>query len=459
MWKKPSLFKRLMLSILTLSFLLWCIVLAALIYQTKKIPKYFSAINLESVAHQQLAVVNITNNHASIVSYAEQNDELQRQLYKKLSVFVAPYHLQIWQGQNLIYSYKNLPLIRPTDDKLEKIQTISPTNENAEWLAWCTRDSISDKTVCAIQERALGLSPTFRTAGFYLIPFLVSVPFLILPIWWAISHGLNPLIEIATDIRSRKPSDLKPLAHSPYVELEPITNAINQLLEKTKSHLNREQEFLQDAAHELKTPLAVIQLNSELIANNPDKNTLAAALDGLKKGVARATRTTHQLLASARTDHLLYDPTNHVEIDFVLLLQDRLAYWSNIAQQKEISLELFSSQRCIFSGNMAGLTHLIDNLIDNAIKYSPTKSHIQVNLVNDTKSVLLEVIDQGNGIPIDLREKVFERFFRVNPSENHGTGLGLSIVKRVAENHGATIEFSGQTPEYCQFTVRVLFKK
>ncbi len=293
-----------------------------------------------------------------------------------------------------------------------------------------------------VQEPAIGFSLSVSTFGFYLIPFVISVPFLFFPVWWAISRGLRPLNKVAAEIVARTDVDLSNISDTPYRELTPVVIAINRLMEKINIRIKREQEFLHDAAHELKTPLAVIQLNSEILADTTDPLTQQMALTGIKKGVTRATHTTHQLLASARADNHHYNKETSVTINFTQLLQDRLAQWMSFALQKNIEIELDAPSACELKVDLESITLLIDNLIDNAIKYSDHGSAIQVRLVDAPTTIRLQVIDQGCGIPEDYREKVFERFFRLNQSESHGTGLGLSIVKRAAQQHAATIDLA-----------------
>ena len=123
-------------------------------------------------------------------------------------------------------------------------------------------------------------------------------------------------------------------------------------------------------------------------------------------------------------------------------IPDRLALWMSIALQKNIEIELDAPPVCELKVDLESITLLIDNLIDNAIKYSNNGSNIHVRLMDTPATMMLQVSDQGCGIPEDYREKVFERFFRLNPGDSYGTGLGLSIVKRAAQQHVATIELS-----------------
>jgi two-component system sensor histidine kinase QseC len=298
-----------------------------------------------------------------------------------------------------------------------------------------------------------------KTFGFYLVPFAVSVPFLFFPVWWAISRGLRPLNRVAAEVVARTDTDLSNISNTPYRELSPIVSAINRLMEKVNTRIQREQEFLHDAAHELKTPLAVIQLNSEILASTTDELTKKIALTGIQKGVTRATRTTHQLLASARAENHLYNRAASVVINFTQLLQDRLAYWMSFALLKNIEIELDAPSICELKVDVESISLLVDNLIDNAIKYSDSMSTIRVRLMNESARIKLQISDRGRGIPEEYREKVFERFYRINQSETHGTGLGLSIVKRAAQQHAATVELASNLEAGHGLVVTINFER
>lgn len=446
MFTQPSLFKRLVFSVLALSFALWCVVLSLMVYSIQKISAHYAHINLENAAQQQLAVLKaISGDDQAIRRYAEENEALQKELYTHMSIFVSQHYLQVWRGEKLIYNTVQLPVTKPGQSELQMLTSLKATAGNNAWLTWSEYEPNTGLTVRIAQEPSVGMRLSYRSIGYYLMPFVISVPFLFLPIWWGISRGLRPLNRVAEELVTRSDTDLSPITNTPYRELSPLVAAVNRLMEQVGTRIRREQEFLHDAAHELKTPLAVIQLNSEILADATEASIQKAALEGIQKGVTRATHTTHQLLASARADNHQHH-TGFVAINFAQFLQDRLAQWISLALQKNIEIELNAPDICKLDVDRESITLLVDNLIDNAIKYSGHGSRIHVRLLHshlpDGSIITLQVCDQGCGISAEYREKVFERFFRVNPSESHGTGLGLSIVKRAAEQHSATIELA-----------------
>ncbi|MCZ8074318.1 MAG: ATP-binding protein, partial [Paucibacter sp.] len=213
------------------------------------------------------------------------------------------------------------------------------------------------------------------------------------------------------------------------------------LMARLQQRLEREREFLLDAAHELKTPLAVVKLSAEALDSGQDAERRAASAQRLHQGVDRATHTVHQLLALARSGADALDMAQR-EHELVALVSDRVVLASPMALSRNVELELQAPEECWLSANRESLGALIDNLVDNAIKYSPNGGHVLVRISDTPEAVLLEVLDQGPGIPAELQAKVFERFYRIPGQEQHGSGLGLAIVERAAAQHGARVQLS-----------------
>ena len=278
-------------------------------------------------------------------------------------------------------------------------------------------------------------------AGYLLTPLVYSLPFMLLPAWFIVRVGLRPLRTLADAIGQRSASDLTALPQSPYRELAPLTGAINTLMARLAERLAREREFLGDAAHELKTPLSVIQINAQLLASHCTTTTSERARkagDGLRDGVARATRTVHQLLAleRARAEHGDDAPR---PLDLLELLRERLAQAAPLALQRAVDIELATQAACVLPLHDESIIAMLDNVIDNAIRYSPDGGRIAVALAQTGRGALLSIADQGPGVAPALRRKVFERFYRIPGQDSHGSGLGLSIAERAAARNGATI--------------------
>lgn len=327
--------------------------------------------------------------------------------------------------------------------------------QDDRWLYTEVRDATRELVVRRWQERPGDWHFSLAGLSYYARPLLYGLPLLALPLWLLFRLGFAPLQRIGAQISQRSAQDLTPLPATRYVELAPLVNAVNSLMTRLQQRLDREHEFLADAAHELKTPLAVIQLSAEGL-DQPDPRARDEARERLRLGVQRATHTVHQLLALARSgaDTLDLSKTRH---DLVDLVRERIALASGLAIKRRIELELVAPEQITMWLNRESLCSLVDNLVDNAIKYSPAGGHVSAALVEEGDTVTLTISDQGPGIPAELRQRVFERFVRLAGDQQcHGSGLGLTIVERAAAQHGATVELL-DVPDGRGLTVKVSF--
>jgi two-component system, OmpR family, sensor histidine kinase QseC len=301
--------------------------------------------------------------------------------------------------------------------------------------------------------RFMMLTPaTAQTAGFspwsrswLVLPLLASLPWLAIPAWLSVRFALKPWSRLTSEIAARAPEDLSPLAFaSAHRELKPLTQAVDKWLVRLRAVREREQRFVADAAHELRTPMAAVQVNAEALKARGLAVQDRALLDGLLASNARATHLSAQLLSLARTDNVAAAQPAWVNMD--ALLQSSLADVEPLAYPRGVVLVLEVTPALPLWGDEASLRMMADNLVGNAIKYSPTGGAVRVGLQREAAGVTLRVIDAGPGIPAHLRTRVFERFFRPAADAQTGSGLGLSIVKSVADQHGATITLSDAEP-------------
>lgn len=328
--------------------------------------------------------------------------------------------------------------------------------EDSHWLFVELRDDARELVVRRWQERPGDWHFSLAGLSYYARPLLYALPLLILPLWLLFRLGFAPLQRMGALISQRSGQDLTPLPATPYKELAPLVNAVNSLMARLQQRMDREHEFLVDAAHELKTPLAVVQLGAEAL-DQGEPQAREEARERLRQGVQRATHTVHQLLALARSgaDALDLSKCHH---DLVDLVRERIALSSGLAVQRRIELELVSPEHLEMWLNRESMGSLVDNLVDNAIKYSPDAGQVTVTLGDEGEAVVLRVSDQGSGIPAELRERVFERFVRLDGARCHGSGLGLTIVERAAGQHGAEVQLM-DGPGAVGLTVEVRFPK
>ncbi|WP_336274258.1 ATP-binding protein [Vreelandella indica] len=274
-----------------------------------------------------------------------------------------------------------------------------------------------------------------------LLPDLIGLPLLSALLWWTIGWGLAPLSRMAEQIRSRDPHNLQPLTLSPLPhELDTIAGALNRLLERIRLMRVREKRFIADAAHELRTPLAVLDLHAQNALTADNLEDRQEALSHLRGGVARATRLVTQLLTLARLDPEDESQPEYRTTNLLSEVRETLAKLSPLAAERQQQLLLNADEQGEWSitEEPGAIETLVQNLVGNAIQHSPNQSTISITLATTPHGFQLMVDDQGPGIPVNERKKVVERFQRAGPSA--GSGLGLSIVERLVTRHGGTLQ-------------------
>jgi two-component system sensor histidine kinase QseC len=433
-----SLFRRLLFGFIAVMMLIWLANLVLDVYETRTSKRRDMQRELRASALRILVVMQTMGERRpdEIKPAVHKMEQLHYALYKELGWYTPHLQTQVWRRGELLYVSPEAGL--PVTDV-----AAGPYHQATHdgWVASVETDPETGVTVRMTTEVIGEWMLQTSSVGYYFAPLLFSVPFLLLPAWFIIRVGLRPLKSIVGEIEERSATDLSPLAPSPYQELSPLVGSVNRLMERLTERLEREQEFLVDAAHELKTPLSIIQINADSLsdsltaARTPQR--LEEAGQGLRAGVQRATHTVHQLLALARSggdrDHASPTPRDLVE-----LVADRLALAGQIAVTRGIEIELQAPDRLVMPLHLESMASLIDNLVSNAVKYSPPGGRITVRIVATEGSIAFSVADQGPGIPPDMQRKVFERFFRMPDQDQPGSGLGLAIAERAAaRNQGA----------------------
>ncbi len=290
------------------------------------------------------------------------------------------------------------------------------------------------------------------------ISVLISLPLLLLPIWFAVSRGLSPLRNFSNNISKRGPDDLEPLElNVKYSELEPLVNALNRLFSQLRAKVAREKSFVQDAAHELRTPIAVISAQAHVMsmASNQEDRTQAAKY--LESAISRVSHLIEQLLTSARIDSC--DLKTLTLLDVAQLLRQELANATQLAMRRNIELSLESPDIVTARIDATPLQSIFQNLLSNAIRYGRQDGIVVVELRTEGNLMTITVADDGPGIAETEREMVFERFYRVAGTDIPGSGLGLAIVSQaVSRLHGSLSLENGLRGCGCKFTIQLPLK-
>jgi len=270
------------------------------------------------------------------------------------------------------------------------------------------------------------------------LPFLILFPVLGIAIVFAVRHGLAPLDLLAAGLTTRSAQSLAPIQETGVPEeARGLVHALNGLLVRLGQALEGQRAFIADAAHELRTPLAALKLQMQLVGRAQDADERRAAQAELEAGLARAAHLVDQLLMLARQEPSAPVPATQCALaDIACAI---VAARAPLALQAGIDLGVKRAAPLILKGDPAALAVMLGNLVDNALRYTPSGGSIDVETYEEDSAFVLEVADSGPGIALDERERVFDRFYRVPGSPGIGSGLGLAIVKRIAQSHSATV--------------------
>lgn len=289
-----------------------------------------------------------------------------------------------------------------------------------------------DKTIVEVAERRAARGQLITDIAMGLLwPLLLTIPFIGLFIWRALNSGLIDLRRLAETLKLRSPDDRTPITVDPLpLELQPLARGLNQLLEKLEASLAHERTFMDNAAHELRTPLAALSIQADVARNAKTAYEKQTALDDVAAGVARAAKLVDQMLMLGRLRHQLKPLAPHT---LTPLVREVIKDYVPLALQKHIELSLTGDEQLTAITQPDLLRILLSNLIDNAVKYTPERGSISVDVTTENLHPCLRIRDSGPGIPGNERTKVFDRFYRLQEQAQVGSGLGLAIVKLVAE--------------------------
>ncbi len=276
-----------------------------------------------------------------------------------------------------------------------------------------------------------------------ILPALIFIPFIFLIVWVGVRKVLKPVVEISADMDQRNSNDLSPIEKETIPqEIAPLVQALNALFLRIEESFDRERQFTDNAAHELRTPLAAMKTQAQvLLKKAADMPDCKDGLDNLLAAINRASHMVDQLLSFTR---LQADQIDFEAVDLSGLTEEILKDISPLAVTKKIELEASVPSNIKVKGNRDALGIMLRNLLDNAIKFTPAKGEINAVVFTEGNKAVVQVSDTGPGISDAEKDKVFERFYRAQKNKQ-GSGLGLSMAKWVCDVHGADIILSDNT--------------
>lgn len=271
-----------------------------------------------------------------------------------------------------------------------------------------------------------------------MLPQVVLIFLAAFAVWYAVGRGLSQLTALQREIAHRSHRDLSalPEEQTPQ-EVRPLIHAMNELLERLSRALAAQQRFIADAAHQLRTPLAGIKTQTELALRQAQSAEAQSTLRQLQTATEQTTRLINQLLSLARAEPGAERARATEKLDLTRLARDTTTEWVPRALARDIDLGFDSVLAAArIEGDSFLVKEMLNNLLDNAIRYTQTGGQVTVRVTPDTRDIVLSVEDNGPGIPVAERERAFERFHRVLGTGVDGCGLGLAIVREIAQSHG-----------------------
>ena len=291
-----------------------------------------------------------------------------------------------------------------------------------------------------------------------LVPTLLIALGSIALAWFGVARGLIPLEHLRSELLNRAPSDLRPLKKTAApLEIAPVVNAFNRLLDHLRDANTMQQRFLANAAHQLRTPLAGLQMHLELLIRRDLPADVRPELERMHSATMRASRLANQLLALAKAESVPDQGREFEIIDLRTIADAAARDWASKAIAQKIDLG-FSLERAVILGDPLLLPELVDNLIDNALRYTRAGGTVTVITGCERDVPYLSVEDTGPGIPSAERSKVIERFYRIAGTPGEGSGLGLAIVQEVVDRHGGILEINDRN-QLGGTCVRVMFPR
>ncbi|MDR8726184.1 ATP-binding protein [Burkholderia pseudomultivorans] len=361
--------------------------------------------------------------------------------------------LQMWRNGKLVYSTDRDSSLPPPVQT--GIATIDVGGQS--WRTYVTERG--GTTIRLAQARHARWEAIAGIAVHLLWPVFSMLPVLAIGLWFGIGAGLRPLRTIASGLKRRNANNLEPvdIASMPN-EVRPLAEAINDLLARLDRSFTLQRHFIADAAHELRTPIMGLSIQSQLLRRAATPDEREHILAQIHAGTTRLGHLAEQLLTLARLEPDA-QASAFAPVDLAALCRSVVADRARVADAHRIDLGAIVSTPVPAAGNLDTLRVLLNNLVDNAIRYAGDGARVDVSARVDGTTPVLEVADDGPGIPEAERTNVWERFYRgagAQAATSSGSGLGLSIVKRIAEQHRATVAL-GTTSGGRGLTVTVRF--
>ncbi len=316
-------------------------------------------------------------------------------------------------------------------------------HDNQTWIGLTLKGSDEDLWIIVGERNDIREEVTKSIGISLLTPLLLIFPIILFFLWRTISLALQPLQNVVEAVRRQDLNHLKPVSVDRMpTEIDPLLIAINQMVGKLDSAYQREKRFVSDTSHELRNPLAALLINVDNALEENSDSEAAESLESMKLSITRLSHLVSQLLFLSYSENPLvskdFDPIDLSHLCGSMVEHHRV---SALARGQVINFNTTENSFQV-DGAESLLASLVSNLLDNAVKYSPEKSTIEVSCLYEGNDIVIRVEDSGKGLSPELQAQIVNRFVRLGNHKVAGAGLGLSIVRSIAEVHSATMELS-----------------
>lgn len=307
----------------------------------------------------------------------------------------------------------------------------------------------ADRIVQVAQPTAARHEVAAESASKLLVPLFLLVAMIAALLVFALRRGIRPLGVVNTALGQRGETSLAPLdLHEVPVEVLPLVRTLNDLLGRLGTAFEAQRHFVADAAHELRSPVTALQLQAQLLERAADPAERAAATAELSAGIGRVRRLIEQLLdlSRATAEDTTSGPGVRESVRLGGLAQAAVVRWSSDAERRQIDLGAAVEIESMVDADPLQLEILLNNLVENALRYTPAQGVVDVVASVIDAHPTLRVVDDGPGVPHDERARVFDRFYRSPRAlalAEAGSGLGMAIVKAIADRHRAVVSLHG----------------
>ena len=353
----------------------------------------------------------------------------------------------IYQDETLLSGYENLtrdPQVPGSKTEFQtldyqgmpvRLATASRVLIGAEFKTTISVYVAQTQDALSVTLYRISRNVAFFGLGFFLLATLLSA--------WATSNTIGQLKQLALSVTRRGPQDLSPVVQPVPTEMAPLVSSLNKFMARLDQSLQQSEDFIAEAAHRVRTPLATVRSRAEATLQRVDKKENREALRSMVRAIDESSRAAGQLLDHAmitfRADHL-----DRQDLDLAELVQELAQRLSPIAEMKDVDLRLNCDDKIPISGDPILLQNAVRNIIDNALKYAPSESVIDIRVAQNP-TARVEICDRGPGFPPNEIDTLAARFTRgSNAKDFVGSGLGLTIVQDVAVAHGGKLVLSNR---------------